>query len=198
MLNQLIVLPFMAFPLLVQAGSITSGTDEQARLPYWQYQDEGLSVRFVQRLPDQTRGYFQARGFSAEHAELIAQSCVFQTIIRNISDKSEPAVLSHRLQDWRVNYRGQDVPMKTREDWAVRWQALSVAAPARLAFTWSVLPDMQKYEPGDYNWGMAIFNLAPASSFKVKLSWHQYGEQRSVTIPAMQCAADIHSDPVAQ
>ena len=179
------------------AGVISTGTDEQAMLPYWQYQDEGMSIRLIQRLPDQTRGYFVARGFSNEHAELIAQSCVFQTIFKNISDKSTPSAIVYNMNNWVVTHQGVASEMKTREKWAEQWQQLKIATPARLAFEWSLLPTTQDYQAGDYNWGMAIFNLAPADTFTAKISWQQYGKQRNITIPNMQCAADIHADPEA-
>jgi len=177
--------------------TITIGTDEQAMLPYWQYKDEGMSIRLVQRLPDQTRGYFVARGFSTEHAELIAQSCVFQTVFKNISDQGKPSAIVYNMENWIVTHNGKAGGMKTREKWAEQWQKLNVAPPAKLAFEWGLLPTTQDYQPSDYNWGMAIFDLAPASSFSLKLTWQQYGEQRSVTIPNMQCSADIHADPEA-
>lgn len=183
-----------AMPLSTPSA-ITTGTDEQAMLPYWQYKDEGMSIRLVQRIPDQTRGYFVARGFSAEHAELIAQSCVFQTVFKNISDQGKPSAIVYNMENWIVTHNGKAGGMNTREKWATQWQTLNVAPPAKLAFEWSLLPTTQDYQPGDYNWGMSIFDLVPASSFSLKLTWQQYGEQRSVIIPNMQCAADIHADP---
>ena len=182
-------------PAFMTDKNITTGTDEQARLPYWQYQDDGLSIRLIQRLPDQTRGFFIARGFSIEHAELIAQSCVFQTIFKNISDKNNPSAITYNLLDWVVTHNGVDRKMKTREKWATLWQQLNIASPAKLAFEWGLLPTAQDYQSGDYNWGMAIFDIPPASNFSLKLTWQQYGKQHSVTIPNMQCAADIHANP---
>jgi len=179
----------------ISTVGITTGTDEQAGLPYWQYKDEGLSIRFIQRLPDQTRGYFIGRGFSAEHAELIAQSCVFQTIFKNISDKNTPSEIIYNMQNWLVHHNGKTGEMKTREKWSTQWQQLNIATPAKLAFEWGLLPTTQDYQAGDYNWGMAIFDLPLASSFTLQLNWQQFGEQRNVTIPNMQCAADIHADP---
>ena len=45
---------------------VNTGTDDEALLPYWEVAEPGVSIRIVQRLPDQTRGFFQARGFSVE------------------------------------------------------------------------------------------------------------------------------------
>ena len=43
-------------------AAINTGTDAEAELPYWEVVEHGVSIRLVQRLPDQTRGFFQARG----------------------------------------------------------------------------------------------------------------------------------------
>lgn len=190
---------FLSYLLLissvVHANGVTTGIDEQANLPYWQYQDQYISVRFVQRLPDQTRGYFMARGFSAKHADLIARSCVFQTIFKNISDKTQATPIDYDMTTWQINQNGKTSQLKTREDWAIQWNSLKVATPAKLAFNWGLLPSTQHYQPGDYNWGMAIFNLDYGSKFDLTLIWQQAGQQHKAVIPAMECAADIHPDP---
>jgi len=182
---------------ITRSKLISSGIDEQTTLPYWQYKDKGISIRFVQRLPDQSRGYFIARGFSADDAELIAQSCVFQTIFKNISDNNTPSAVTYHMKNWRVQHKDGVGKMKTREKWAEQWQQSNIPMPAKLAFNWSLLPTTQDYQAGDYNWGMAIFNLKPAQSFSLTLTWQQYGKQHSATIPNMQCAADSHAEPEA-
>jgi len=179
----------------IQANGITTGIDEQAKLPYWQYKNDEILVRFIQRLPDQTRGYFMARGFSAKHTELVANSCVFQTIFRNVSDKSNPTTIDYDMKNWHVIQKQKISKLKTREDWALEWQKLNVAVPAKLAFNWGLLPTTQHYQPGDYNWGMATFNLSSGSYFDLKLSWVQANKKHSVIFPKMQCAADVHLDP---
>jgi len=188
----------LLLPLTVFAGTVTTGIDEEARLPYWQYADDGISVRFVQRLPDQTRGFFQARGFTAAHAERIAQSCVFQTVFRNTSQATKPGPVNYDLRDWAVSHDGGSQGMKVREDWAAEWQDLGVAQPARIAFEWALFPTVQTYNPGDYNWGMSIFNLAPGAPFDLRLSWTQHGETRTAVIPDMQCAEDIEMEALPE
>ena len=182
-------------PSLLQASGVTTGVDEQAKLPYWQYQNEAISIRFIQRLPDQTRGYFMARGFSGKHAELVANSCVFQTIFRNVSDKTVPTQIDYDINNWQVISKDKKTNIKTREDWAAEWQKLNVAMPAKLAFNWGLLPTTQHYQPGDYNWGMATFNLPSGRYFNLTLTWLQGNKQHSVVLPKMQCAEDLHLDP---
>lgn len=172
-----------------------TGIDKDAALPYWNISDEGMSLRFVQRLPDQTRGYFLARGFSEPQADLIAKSCVFQTVFKNVSNQTHPAALNYNLRDWVVSVADRHQGLKTREDWKREWQHRKVKLAAQLAFEWSLYPTRQVYKPGDYNWGMSIFNLKPGTKFDLKVVWHQYGKTHKATIKGMQCAADIHPDP---
>src|SRR3990170_7159798 len=114
------------------AAVINTGTDAEAGLPYWEVVEHGVSIRLVQRLPDQTRGFFQARGFSIEDSELIAQGCVFQTVFKNISASSEPSTIEYNLRDWGVRAAGARRGLKTREDWQKEWSARKAPQPAQL------------------------------------------------------------------
>jgi hypothetical protein len=179
-------------PVLAYSANITHGIDESAKLPYWSIDDQGVSIRLVQRVPDQTRAFFLARGFSSEHAEIIAQSCVFQTVFKNISQgTSDPAPVTYNLGNWIVLHDGKNKKMKVREDWEKEWKARNTPKSAQIAFKWALFPTEQIYQPGDYNWGMSIFNLKPGQKFDLKVVWEQHGETRSATINNIQCANDI-------
>lgn len=180
------------------AAVMHTGTDEEAKLPYWEIADRGVTIRLVQRLPDQTRGFFQARGFPAADADLIAQSCVFQTVFKNISQPSDPSPVEYNLRDWVVHAAGAPRAMKTREDWRKEWAARQAPKPAQLAFEWSLFPTRQRYRPGDYNWGMAVFDLKPGTVFDLDVVWHQYGKDHTARFRGMRCAPDIHPEPGTQ
>lgn len=186
------VLPAMlallsAWPL---GAAVTHGVDPEAHLPYWEITRPGMNLRLVQRLPDQSRAFFMARGFSAEAVEPIAQSCVFQTIFTNTSHLAEPSPIEYSLNDWVVRHADEEYGMKTREDWAEVWVERDVPRPARIAFEWALFPTHQTYHPGDYNWGMSIIDLSPGSEFDLTVVWHQYGRRHEATIEDMRCAAD--------
>ncbi len=174
---------------------LQTGIDPEATLPYWQISNRGMSLRLVQRLPDQTRGYFLARGFAEKEADLIAKSCVFQTVFKNESNKNQPSPLEYNLHDWAVSVGGRQQGLKLREDWQREWQKRKIPKAAQVAFEWSLYPTRQVYKPGDYNWGMSIFNLAPGTKFDLKVVWRQYGKRHTAIIKDMQCAADIHPEP---
>jgi hypothetical protein len=171
-------------------GDITTGIDAEANLPYWEYTAPGMSVRLVQRLPDQTRAFFMARGFGRDAVERIARSCVFQTVFQNTSNASAPDALEYDLRDWVVQSGERRQRMMTREDWAAIWAEQGAPKPARIAFEWALFPTRQTYNPGDYNWGMSIFGLEPGNHFDLTLVWTQYGERHTARIEELRCAPD--------
>jgi hypothetical protein len=177
---------------------INTGTDAEAELPYWEVVEHGVSIRLVQRLPDQTRGFFQARGFSLADSELIAQSCVFQTVFKNVTPPSDTGVIEYNLDEWVVHAGGAQHRMKTREDWQKEWGTRHAPQDAQLAFEWGLIPTRQSYRPGDYNWGLSMFNLAPGTPFDLDVVWRQNGERRSAHLKGVVCAPDVHVSPAVQ
>jgi hypothetical protein len=191
-----LLLAFTPFPGF--AATPSTGIDEQADLPFWQIEDEGMSLRLVQRMPDQSRAFFMARGFDQEQVEQVAGRCVFQTVFRNLSHIASPSTLRYRQQDWVASHAHGTATIMTRERWHTLWEKLEAPAPARIAFQWSLLPTEQTYEPGDYNWGMTMIDLAPGSRFDLKVVWEQFGETRATTIEDLQCAADTPTASTSQ
>jgi len=177
------------------AAVINTGTDAEAELPYWEVVEHGVSIRLVQRLPDQTRGFFQARGFSIADSELIAQSCMFQTVFKNVAPPSDSGVIEYNLDEWIVHAAGAQRRMKTREDWQKEWAARRAPKAAQLAFEWGLLPTRQAYRAGDYNWGLSVFNLAPGTQFDLDVVWRQGGERRSALLKGVVCAPDKPVSP---
>ncbi|MCG6887578.1 MAG: hypothetical protein LJE74_10240 [Proteobacteria bacterium] len=193
-----LVVPFILFATssrLVFAVTLSTGIDEVANLPYWEIKGDGMTLRLVQRLPDQSRGFAMARGFTPEQAEVFAQSCAFQTVFKNISNLTTPGTLNYNLRDWIIYYQGKKRGMKTREDWEKTWPPGQVKPAAQLALNWGLYPTVQSYKPGDYNWGLSTFNLKPGAMFDLRVVWHQYDKQHEFVIHDVQCAPDIHPDP---
>ena len=176
-------------------GGLVTGTDEDAKLPFWEWQSEAMSIRLVQRLPDQSRAYFMARGFDKTHAERIATSCVFQTVYKNTATAGTAHVIEFNLNQWKVQFAGQSRSLKLREHWQQEWEKEKVAQGAQIAFQWSLLPTQQRYQPQDYNWGMTVFDLPPATKFDLLIVWKHNGREQSATIPQIECAPDVHPDP---
>ena len=170
--------------------AISAGVDADAGLPYWEIRESGMTLRLVQRLPDQTRAFFLARGFTRADVDLIAQSCVFQTIFKNTSQTEKPSVLEYNLRDWKVRVADAARGLKTREDWAAQWVARNIPQPARIAFEWALLPTRQVYNPGDYNWGMSVFDLPPDSHFDLEVVWQQYDSRHTAVLKNIHCAPD--------
>ncbi|MFV2055201.1 MAG: hypothetical protein ACC707_01995 [Thiohalomonadales bacterium] len=194
--NQCLSISICALGLISSSwAAVSTGTDKEAQLPYWELKAAGLSLRLVQRLPDQSRAFFAARGFAASESELIAQSCIFQTVIKNDTTSANSALVSYDLSQWKITQQGHATGLKTREMWAEEWRLRTVNQAARIAFEWSLLPTQQSYQQQDYNWGMTSFALAPGVKFNLTVLWMLDRQPQSATIKNIECARDIHPEP---
>lgn len=186
----LFLLPFVGAAV---AGPVTTGSDPDTGLRFWEWRGQGILFRLDQRLPDQTRAFFLARGFDRRAADRIAAGCVFQSMFRNTADAGTVTI---DLDDWRIRVAGEEERrLLTREAWARVWQARDVPQSARIAFEWSLLPTRQTYAPGDYNWGMTSYGLSPGRRFDLEFSWRRDGTPHHAHLEDIQCPPDIHPEP---
>jgi len=176
-------------------GKVLTGTDADAQLPFWEWQSESMTIRLVQRLPDQSRAYFMARGFDKKQAERIAQSCVFQTVYTNTAAPGSQSIIEYDLRKWKVEYNGNTQSLKLREDWKQELEGSNVASSAQIALQWSLLPTQQQYQPQDYNWGMTTYGIPPATRFNLTIVWKHNGIEKTAHIRNIECAPDLHLEP---
>ncbi len=169
------------------SGEVVTGSEADSGLSYWEWRHQGVRIRLVQRLPDQTRAFFQGRGFSAEASDVIGRSCVFQAILRN--DGLRPVAFD--LETWEVVSGGQSWPLLTRERWQEHWTDGELGQAARIALNWSLLPTRQRFEPGDYNWGMISFDLPPGRTFDLLLKVVIDSEEIDGSLSSVECTRDI-------
>jgi hypothetical protein len=181
-------------PAAGACGPVEQGMMAQTGLRYWEWRGEGALLRLTQRLPDQTRAFFLGRGFGAEDADHIARRCVFQTMFKNIAPRGTEA-LEFDLEQWRVHSAEDTGVLLTREHWARLWEKRDVPRAARIAFEWSLLPTRQRYQPGDFNWGMTSYGLEPGSRFDLDFFWSRDGVHHRGRIEGVECPADVHPEP---
>lgn len=186
----MIALQVLLFASGAVAADAEHSRDPETGLESWQWQgDAGASFTFNQRLPDQSRAYFQGRGFQPADAEPVAMACVFQAIIRNRADAIAPIDLE--LSGWQViPLQGSPRPPRLEADWQREWERRQISGPVRTAFRWSLFPTRQTFQPGDWNMGMVTFGLPPGDSFDLELTWNQDGKPRRVRLESMRCAPD--------
>jgi hypothetical protein len=175
------------------AARVSQTIDPDTGLQGWHWEGDGISVELIQRLPDQTRAFFMARGFGQRTAERIARDCVFQTIVTN-TDR-EGAAVSIDLRQWSVVTDKASAPLKLKGQWDKEWQRLGVPKAARIAFRWSLFPDRQTFAPGDYNWGMTTMGIPAGTRFDLKLVWQHGPDTHQALISEIACAPDVHPEP---
>lgn len=186
----LLLLPAL-MPGMLHAAEVVRSADEETGLRKWHFVEGMLEVELVQRLPDQTRGFFMARGFPAAIADEIAVSCIFQTIIRNTGGQVAGSTISVDLAQWHVIHEDGEQGVRLKEPWITSWPESAVGEATRLAFQWALFPTRQEFLADDYNWGMTAFGLPPGAVFDLDLVWQEDGKAHTARITAIECAPDV-------
>lgn len=189
-----LVLASLAVPigsaLAATDGKVSRDVNPDTGLTGWYWVGGGISLELIQRLPDQSRAFFAARGFPREAAERVARDCVFQTVLGNAHAEGRPVEVD--LRRWRVLPHGGEARAPIVEgEWDALWQREGLPEAARIAFRWATFPTVQVFEDEDYNWGMTTFGLAPGDTFDLELAWTLDGAPRTARIANMQCAPDV-------
>lgn len=182
-----------AWALSCAAGEDTNvqqrriGPDKQTDSYRWiMTTPSGVNFTLAQRVPDQTRSFYIARGFSQKAANQYAVSCVFQTIVHNDSRKA----MSFDLSDWRVIFDGRERPIRSTAQWQEQWETIGVPKSARIAFQWSQFPTVQKHDPGDWFQGMIAAGLPPQSTFALKIVWREDDTRHEAVMTDLVCPKD--------
>jgi len=191
-LNRLIILIF-TFSLCLSVTAVTAveskhETNPETGIQTWELHDQGVGFMLVQITPDQTRGFFLARGFSLEEVNYYVSYCVFMTIVRN---EAIPESITYNLANWRF-YRRSKPPgkLKLKEDWLKEWRQRKIAEPALIAFDWSQHPTTQSFEVGDWNQGMTTYAMPLGSVFNLKFQWNINGVIHESMLKDIQCASE--------
>ncbi len=183
---------FLAATLLLAvpaAAGTQAYVDPRTGLDAWRARDQDFSATFIQRLPDQTRAFFLARGFSRRAADALAGRCLFQTILGNAGKRGAITV---DLSEWRWHAPGgRSGRLLLKEAWLRRLAAQGEPLRARIALKWSFYPTRQRFEPDDWNMGMTSYPLAPGSRFDLDLVWHDaQGRRHRLRMVGLHCAPD--------
>jgi len=180
----------LLMPLLCSAEVARSANEENG-LEKWHFIEGDIEIELVQRLPDQTRALFMNHAFSKEVIEQLAQSCMFQTIIRNSGKSSTGQALAIDLTQWRMQHDGKTGGILLKEPLLASWSDADADPAAKLVVRWGMFPTQQEYLPGDYNWGLTAYGIPPGSTFDLVVTWQEGPTQHSGEISGILCAPDV-------
>jgi len=174
------------------AVDLSKTVDKETRLIGWKFSEGNFQLELIQRSPEQTRSFFQARGFDSNIANDIATSCVLQTIVRNTEADNKTEAINISLKNWYfVTADGTKKLLKLKETWNKEWKEGSISSPARIAFRWATFPTTQRFDPGgDFNWGMISIGPKPNTVFDLHVFWEQGDIQHDAWIKQMTCPLD--------
>ena len=169
---------WLLLPVAVYSASVERISPDTG-LSSWKSDADALEFELVQVLPDYVRAVYTARGLPKVVVDKVSSYCVFGTILHNRTEKP----LSYRVADWRyITADGVSHPIRTKSEWVDEWQDMGIA------FRWSMLPDDQTFEVGDWGQGFTTIALEPGSRFALKYSWIQDGKTETRTIREVRCA----------
>ena len=180
-------------------ADVKTETSSETQLQSWTLKEGDFELKIAQLLPDQTRAFYLARGFSEVIAEDIATNCMMQTIAKNTGAKESGNPITIRLKEWQIKTKNVSdthpkeklQSIKLKESWGNEWANDAVTPAARIAFRWATFPTEQTYEPnGDYNWGTTSFGLSPGNTFDLNVVWHQDDKMKNIWIKNISCAKD--------
>ncbi len=198
-----LLLLLLLMPAYLTAGelekTVNKTTDKETQLSAWKLNEGNFQLELIQRSPEQTRSFFQGRGFSVKVADDIATSCVFQTIGRNTEAENNTESVTVNLTEWQLAItskqaqadKKQTISIKLKEDWNKEWKGTKVSSASRIAFRWATYPTEQRFDPGgDFNWGMISFGPKPDTTFDLHIVWKQGDKTHDAWIKQMQCPTD--------
>lgn len=193
----LLLLCCLIISTLASALDVVKTVNQDTNLIGWKITQNNFELELIQRSPQQTRSFFQARGFSPKIANDIATHCVFQTIVRNSEAENKHDDIDVSLKKWRITTVNtkQEMPLKLKEVWSKEWQDEEISTAAKVAFRWATLPTQQIYKPGgDFNWGMISFGPKPETIFDLTIVWKQDQQEYQAIIEQLQCPTDNDSN----
>jgi hypothetical protein len=123
--------------------------------------------------------------------EQLAQSCIFQTIIRNTGNSGSGKSVSVDLTRWHIRHADRTGGILLKEPLLASWSDEQASPAAKLVVRWGMFPTQQEFLPGDYNWGMTAYGLPPGSVFDLEISWQEGEASHRAVIEGLVCAPDV-------
>jgi hypothetical protein len=172
----------------VSAVNISRHDQTSSGLVGWRVQDDNIKIELNPLHKDQVRAFYLGRGFSISLTERIAEACVYQVVIENISNPRENIQLEVDLSDWRLNDESGPVVRRSKDEWIQEWTDSGASAASILAFRWATFPTLQNFKlTGDYGWGMVLFGNQTGKTFDLQLKWYTEGHLVEQLVTGLSC-----------
>ncbi len=176
-----LMLLLLALVAGARAAEVVREINPASGLSTWRVDEQDFSIELIQLLPDYVRAVFASKGLPQEVIDAVSSYCVFGTIVRNRS----AVPLSYDVADWRyVTAEGVAHAGKTKAEWVSEWRDMGIA------FRWTLLPEAQTFQVGDWGQGFTTVKLSPGTRFDLHYGWSQQGEIHKYVIKDMQCAPE--------
>lgn len=167
--------------IMARAGAVTIVEEKNptSGLSRWHTEGQEFSLELIQLIPDFVRAVFDSKGLPPAIIDSVSSYCVFGTIVRNRAD----VPLSYDIADWRyVTVDGVEHVGKLKSEWVSEWREMGVA------FRWTLLPEAETFQVGDWGQGFTTVKLPHGTPFDLHYSWTRDGRIHHATIEGLHCA----------
>lgn len=106
---------------------------------------DGIELRAAVRTAEQTRAFYEARGFPAAALSAISGACFITVGIRN--ERADTLWLEPAR--WELVAENAPVRRRTDADWTLLWDQVGLAPGHRATFRWTQLPEQRDLHPGE-------------------------------------------------
>jgi hypothetical protein len=180
-IRTLLLLAALLFGSAVAADTkVSLHQDPDTRLITWTAEDNGITLEFIQLIPDFVRAIYSKHNFPDDEIEDIAAYCVFGTILKNTAD----VPMQYDVSDWRYVDASGSHPVKTKTEWLEQWRTAGVT------FSWTLLPDKGNFQVGDWQQGFTTVKTDRNKPFTFIFKWTLDGVQHTGRIENMHCAPE--------
>lgn len=175
------------------AASIERHDETASGARGWRIQDSHIMIELNPLYKDQVRAFYLGRGFSEQVTEHISQSCVFQTVIKNVSSPKDNVLVEVNLADWWiVGEAGSWVALIDKASRLHELEAAGASNASLLAFRWATFPEQQEFKlSGDYGWGMILFGEQTDNRFDLLVKWRANGLANEQLIKNLTCLGEL-------
>ncbi|MEJ2106202.1 MAG: hypothetical protein P8X48_02585 [Acidiferrobacteraceae bacterium] len=109
-------------------------------------EQDGISLRVIQRTPEQISAFYAARGFPSGAVQRLARDACFLGVgIRN----GRKEIVWLEPSRWRLERDGKRIRRLDRPYWDRVWAKIGLPKASQSTFGWTQLPESRDLRPGE-------------------------------------------------
>jgi len=153
------------------------------------HEDDTVSIRIVQRSPEQLTAFYLGRGFNQASIDQILGTCFVTPIIHNKSFD----VLWLELDNWQFSRGDEQIPRIKRDYWPEKWKKSGLPQAHQSTFWWTLMPEVRDLRL-DESVGGSVVIPRQSRPFTLTMNFHtgadKQGPLKTIVFKDIECVTD--------